>query len=392
VIDRFNRLRHDGVVGRDHKNGDVGGLGTTGTHRGKGGVTGRVDEGDQLTVLLDLVGTDVLGDAAGFTRDHIGATDGIEQRGLAVVDVAHDGDHRRPRYHLAALVLDIEDAQFDVGFRDAADGVTEFTGNQLGQIGVDDVARLHHLAFLHQVLDHVDRAFGHTLREFLDGDGFRQGDFAGNLLARLLRHRAAHLFLTAAHRRQRAATRIAVIVESSGQRQLAAAAIFFCLRTGRLGRFGTRDLGAGPCRATGTGSATRAGGSFLFRGIATAAARGLLGGRRNSLCRRVGGSFLGDNRLLSGFLGQPCILFRLDAGGFSFFGCATRFFLGAAGGLFLCTLAFLDIADAAVLKGATARFDFACGKLIENSASRRRAWQPVRAKEQPALTPRLPQA
>ena len=73
-------------------------------------------------------------------------------------------------------------------------------------VGVDDVARLHHLAFLHQVLDHVDRAFGHTLREFLDGDGFRQGDFAGNLLARFLRHRPAHLFLTAAHGRQRAAT------------------------------------------------------------------------------------------------------------------------------------------------------------------------------------------
>jgi hypothetical protein len=71
--------------------------------------------------------------------------------------------------------------------------VAEFTGDQFGQIGVDDVARLHHLAFLHQVLDHVDRAFGHTLREFLNGDGFRQGDLAGNLLARLLRHRARRI-------------------------------------------------------------------------------------------------------------------------------------------------------------------------------------------------------
>jgi hypothetical protein len=66
VIDRFNRLRHDGVIGSHNQHGDVGGLGAAGTHRGKGGVAGRVDEGDQLTVLLDLIGTDVLGDAAGF--------------------------------------------------------------------------------------------------------------------------------------------------------------------------------------------------------------------------------------------------------------------------------------------------------------------------------------
>jgi hypothetical protein len=242
-------------------------------------------------------------------------------------------------YHLAALVLDIEDAQFDVGFRDAADGVAEFTGDQLGQIGVDDVARLHHLAFLHQVLDHVDRAFGHALREFLDGDGFRQGDFAGNLLARLLRHRAAHLFLAAAHRRQRAATRIAVIVESSGQRQLAAAAIFFCLRTGRLGRFRTRDLGAGPCRATGTGSATRAGGSFLGGGHRDGGRAGPL--RRsagNSLSGALAAAFLGDNRAVQR-LPWPAASSSSARAAFSLFGCATRFFLGAARGFFFCTLA-----------------------------------------------------
>jgi hypothetical protein len=36
-------------------------------------------------------------------------------------------------FHLAGIVLDIEDAFFDVGFRDALDGVAEFTGDQLGQ-------------------------------------------------------------------------------------------------------------------------------------------------------------------------------------------------------------------------------------------------------------------
>jgi hypothetical protein len=66
VVDRLDRLRHHAVVGRDHQNGDVGRLRATGAHCGEGGVAGRVDEGDLLTVLLDLIGADVLGDAARF--------------------------------------------------------------------------------------------------------------------------------------------------------------------------------------------------------------------------------------------------------------------------------------------------------------------------------------
>ena len=44
--------------------------------------------------MVDLVGADVLGDAASFARGHIGLADRVEQRGLAVVDVTHDGDDR----------------------------------------------------------------------------------------------------------------------------------------------------------------------------------------------------------------------------------------------------------------------------------------------------------
>ncbi len=46
VVDRFDRLRHDAVVGRDHQHDDVGDLGAAGAHRGEGGVAGRIDEGD----------------------------------------------------------------------------------------------------------------------------------------------------------------------------------------------------------------------------------------------------------------------------------------------------------------------------------------------------------
>ena len=44
---------------------------------------------------MHLVGTDVLRDAAVLARDDVGVADRVEQLGLAVVDVTHDGDDRR---------------------------------------------------------------------------------------------------------------------------------------------------------------------------------------------------------------------------------------------------------------------------------------------------------
>ena len=45
--------------------------------------------------LCDLVGADVLGDATGLARDDVGVAQLVEQPGLAVVDVTHDGDDGR---------------------------------------------------------------------------------------------------------------------------------------------------------------------------------------------------------------------------------------------------------------------------------------------------------
>jgi len=72
VIDRFDRLRHHAVVGRDHQHHDVGDLGAAGAHRGEGGVARGVEEGDRFVVVVDLVGADVLGDAPGLAGgDHV---------------------------------------------------------------------------------------------------------------------------------------------------------------------------------------------------------------------------------------------------------------------------------------------------------------------------------
>ena len=45
--------------------------------------------------MSDTVGADVLCDAARFARCDAGLADGIHECGLAVIDMAHEGDNRR---------------------------------------------------------------------------------------------------------------------------------------------------------------------------------------------------------------------------------------------------------------------------------------------------------
>src|SRR6185437_14021094 len=165
VVQRLGGLRLHAVVGRDHQDHQVGGLGTAGPHGGERLVTRGVDEGDLPVVAVhrgvDLVGTDVLGDAARLERDHVGVPDRVQELGLAVVDVTHDGDHRRPRHQvvIAALVLaelDVERLeQLPVLFLrgDHLDVVAELGAEQLERLVIDRLGGRHHLAQVEQHLD-----------------------------------------------------------------------------------------------------------------------------------------------------------------------------------------------------------------------------------------------
>ena len=108
MVDGFHGLRHDAVVGGDHEDRDVGEFGATGTHCGEGFVARGIEERDlaRLALKVDghLVCADALGDAAGFAFDDVGAADGVEQSGLTVVDMAHDGDDRRTRLQILVLL------------------------------------------------------------------------------------------------------------------------------------------------------------------------------------------------------------------------------------------------------------------------------------------------
>ena len=186
VVDRLDRLRHHAVVGRDDDHGDVGDLGAAGAHGGEGLVARGVEEGDRLGVVVDLVGADVLGDPTGLTGGDLGLADRIEQRGLSVVDVAHDRDHRRAVLEVGLVVDDLLDLDLLLGRGDDLDLSLELLGDPLDLIVGERLGQGRHLAALHQGLDHLGAAEAERLGDLANrragGDAVRR-----SLFGRLLR-------------------------------------------------------------------------------------------------------------------------------------------------------------------------------------------------------------
>ena len=140
VVQRLNGLGHHAVIRCDHEDGHVGDLRTAGTHSGERLVTGGIDEGDGAVFALDggvdLVRTDVLGNAAGLTLDNVGVADSVQQAGLTVVDVTHDGHDRGTNLqNILALSLKLC-LEVDV------EGLEQLALLVLGGHNLDDVAQL----------------------------------------------------------------------------------------------------------------------------------------------------------------------------------------------------------------------------------------------------------
>ena len=111
--------------------------------------------------------------------------------------------------------------------------MAQFLSDELRGIGIENIGNLDHLALGHQQPDDVDRPFSHAVGQILHGNGFRNGHFADDLLARRIEAAllALFLFAPAAHRCQRA---LALVLLQIGNGQAATAAIF-CPPWRRLG-------------------------------------------------------------------------------------------------------------------------------------------------------------
>ena len=165
VLDRLDRLRHHAIVRRHHEDDDVCSVGAAGAHRREGRVARRVEKGDLLAGFqLNLIGADVLGDAASFAGHDVGLAQRIKQRGLAVVDVTHHGHDWRARIEVIVMVVMAFKANLDIRLRHAFHGVAKFLDDQLGGIRIQHVSRAHEFALLHHELHDVGLTLAHAVR------------------------------------------------------------------------------------------------------------------------------------------------------------------------------------------------------------------------------------
>ena len=238
---RRDRLLHDALVRRDHEDDDVGHVRAARSHLREGRVPRRVEEGHGAAGLVLRANTlweghrvraDVLRDAARLTGRHAARRKGtrpvgVEERRLAVIDVAHDRHYRRSALQGHVLVLILENTERR---HVRALGIFEsLAARHLGAVALGDLlrgVRVDELrdrgehAHLHQILDHGRRPHVQRTRQIADGDSFAQGHLRrarlhrrrhdrvalGALFARVARHR--DLFVRA----QQAATATALLL------------------------------------------------------------------------------------------------------------------------------------------------------------------------------------
>ena len=171
MVDRLDGLGHDAVVGGDDQDDDVGHLGAAGTHGREGLVTRGVDEGDQAVVDRDLRGADRLRDAAGLALGDARVADGVEKRRLAVVDVTHDGDHRRAGLEVGGVVVEGEGVLLLL--RHDLDVAPEVVGHELDELVGHRLGEGERGAEQEQALDDVVGGDAEKLGELADRGALR---------------------------------------------------------------------------------------------------------------------------------------------------------------------------------------------------------------------------
>ena len=178
VVDGFERLRHQAVIRGNDQHNEIRDLGATSAHARKGFVAGRIDEDDAATVNGNDGCADVLGYASGFAGGDFGFANGVEQAGLAVVDVTHDCNDRRPRQEIF-LLLFLGDFLDDFLFEG---NDSHNTAESFGQAGcrahVQSLIDRGKNSAVEQFLQDVLGAHVQLFREVADGNAFGDGDVA----------------------------------------------------------------------------------------------------------------------------------------------------------------------------------------------------------------------
>ncbi|MNC31826.1 hypothetical protein D3C75_801610 [compost metagenome] len=103
-----------------------------------------------------------------------------------MVDVTHDGDHRRARLGLALELEGFGQLFFQCVLADQRDLVAQLFGNQLRGFLVEHLVDGHRGAHLEHELDHLGAFHRHLRGQFGHGDGLADVHFANDRTARAL--------------------------------------------------------------------------------------------------------------------------------------------------------------------------------------------------------------
>ena len=99
VVDRFNSLRHNTVIRRNHKHDDIRNLGASSTHGGKSLVAGGIEKSHRPAAGdPHIVSADMLCNSAYLGSGYSGLSDCIQKRRFAVINVPHHCNDGRPQF------------------------------------------------------------------------------------------------------------------------------------------------------------------------------------------------------------------------------------------------------------------------------------------------------
>ena len=186
MVNRFACLRHHTIISCDHQNDDIGRFGPTRPHRRKGFMARRIEEGDHATRGFDVISTDMLRNAACFTRGNPRPADIVKQRGFAVIDVAHDGHHGRARQLRRILMFGFTEEGVWIVELGSKSTVPHFLDENHRRFLIKHLIDGDHRPHFHQRLDDFSRFHGHLVSQVRDRNGLRHMHVMHHGFGRLL--------------------------------------------------------------------------------------------------------------------------------------------------------------------------------------------------------------
>ena len=137
----------------------------------------RIKENDGPVLQGDVIGPNVLGDAARLGLRDIGLPNGVQQGSLPVVNVAHDGHDRRSCDQFFRVLLFFLLRDLGLSFFHNLRIKPVIHGNHHRRFGVNERVHVGHLTHPHQLYQQIRGRRLQQLRESFDGNGLRKYDF-----------------------------------------------------------------------------------------------------------------------------------------------------------------------------------------------------------------------